>query len=488
MKRGHLLSVRRAAALTLSILLVMVIPAPAIGAKVEATTRIILSGKMDLRPVSQTHLLMVQDETSGLWGVYGTDGQQRIEPLFHQLSYLDYGWFSDTSETGLSVQTADTSAYGDLFSVSFTEAGAASSALNNKALVSPDGTFVSAYEYGMIRLYNDRWAAGWVLTNGTEEDFDYTPDKNKTLYQIRQCDLFSLAGTPRLVASLTRDQFAAAAAHGEYLSIEDRAGAVTLYDADFQPVPLIVAKTSDSVYGIADYALVNRLTGEILLDGFTAVKEINHARGLLFQVTRTDLRGVKQTGLWDPCGQWLIPLSDLTIKTVSTDYAVVTRDSRAGLYSYELGRLVVPCEYDSIASNAQANDPYISYGYACGIRDGIRYYINVNNGTAGSVVPVDKSIKLIGGTAYTAVTRQSFAFTAASGKTWRIKDEKVATTRGDGRLIICRDVLTGLYCVYNMNGVQVLGYKYKNQPVVTDDGYVILNTAKNGYQLIAIDW
>ena len=166
----------------------------------------------------------------------------------------------------------------------------------------------------------------------------------------------------------------------------------------------------------------------------------------------------------------------------------MTRDGRAGLYSYELGRLVVPCEYDSIASNTQANDPYISYGYACGIRDGIRYYINVNNGTAGSMVPVDKSIKLVGGTAYTAVTRQSFAFTAASGKTWRIKDEKVVTTRGDGRLIICRDVLTSLYCVYNMNGVQVLGYKYKNQPIVTDDGYVILNTTKNGYQLIAIDW
>ena len=484
--RLHWLAALLLAASLLTVLL-LTKPAPSSAApKDQAVTTTLLTDKGMILPVNQTRYLMVQDAGSKLWGVYDTSGNQLIEERFQRLSYLNFGCFSDNTvpepaPTKRPRRGQATPAPKPILA----------DTLNTLALVSADGKFVSEYQYGVIQVLNANWALGWVLADGTEEDYDYTPDRNLNLYQVNRCDVFYLGENARQVGSLTRAQYKKAEAHEKYLTVQDREDAVTLYDKDFNVLPFALRSTSEGAWGQVDFTLGNRVTHEMILDGCSAVREYNLQRGPIYQVTRTLLDGSQLTGLIDLNGHWLLPMGgELTIKRVDNDYAVVARDDKVGLYSFELERLVIPCEYDSIPTNGQAVDPYQYYGYLCAVRDETRYFISLETGEIVRELPtkLDRKTRLIGGTSYYQLTGLSAEITSLSGKTWRTRDTQILSTRCDGRLLICRAKMSGLYGIYNMNGLTVLDFKYKNLPVVTDDGMVILNTVKNGYQLIRVEW
>ncbi len=428
----------------------------------DISIRYILQGMEDIKPVNQTHYLVVQSPDSHLWGAFDTSGRQLIDFRFENLAYGGYGCFITSNSTD---------------------------PLDNwRALVSRDGSFVSEARYGLFKFYNYKWAAGWVVSAAKKTDYDYTPDKKK-YYYIDRCDLFYLGDTPRLAGSLSREEFVQAAVHGDYLSVEDRTGNITVYDRDFQPAELQVSSVSDAVYGLRNYTLIDRVTGEALMDGLTGVKEINNGRGLIFQVTQTGFNGAKKTGICTADGEWLMPLSGYGVKTVSRDYAVVTQNKLQGLYSFDRGRLILPCEYSSISTSSQTVDPYVFNGCACGVKDGMKCFVNIETGeTVISVPDKSKSISIAGATVYRQTSKNHYEVISPSGKTWRFQDKKMGTTRGDGRLLVIRDVIYNLKGVYNMNGKVVLDIKYRTAPLITDDGYVILRTQREGVHLLEITW
>ena len=452
----------RAAWAARALALVLLLAAWAPSARGEAEIRYVLQGMGMLAPVNNTHYLLAQSAGNKRWGVVDTDGAQLTDFAFEHLSYNAFTCFQDSLDED--------------------------PLMNWKALVCTQGGFVSEYRYGVIRPYSAEWAVGWVVSEGLEDAFDYTPDK-KHFYNINRCDVFYLKDSPRLVASLSREQFRQAAAHGDYLSVEDRAGSVTVYDRDFQPTGLKVQTVSTPVYGVFNYALMNKVTTEIILDGCTEAKAYTTPRGTLFQVARVDFSGVKRVGICDMRGEWLLPLGDYGIQAVGADYAVITKDGLQGLYSYALGKPVVPCRYQSILTNKQGTDPYNFYGYVCGVNDSQRDFFRADTGEPVSSIAFDsKTMKAFGGTFYWPLKQTRYQFRAADGVEWTIQDRRILPSRGDGRLIVLRGITDGNYGIMTMHGDVALAFWYRNQPVITDDGKVILNTLNNGYCLAELIW
>ncbi len=461
----------RAALLALTALLLIAVLASAAAAEEapeeaaaekKLETRYLLQGMESIVPVEHTPYLMVQSLVNHLWGIYLTDGEMLLQEQFDNLTYLGYGCF----ETG---------PYPDPL-------------WNWKGLVTADGSIISHYSYGVIQVYNEYWAAGLIVDEGTEEEHDLSNGEGE-YYRIDWCDVFWLGDSPRLAAQLSREEFRQAAAHGRYLSVEDRAGGITVYDSDFQPVTGFTPESlTDSVYGVFNFALVDRASGGIILDGVTAGKEISNLRRTLFQVTRVNYKGAKQVGICDLNGEWLMPPGSYSVDSVSDDYAVVTQSKRKGLYSFKEKRLILPCEYTSIVSSKLSADPYVWNGYACGVKDGERNYVDVRTGeTVRTLKYSSKTMTSLGGTVCQKVVTDLYLITPVTGEVWYLQNGQIPAQRGDGRLIVCFALDSWSYGVRTMDGETALPFWYSSMPVITDDGKVVLKTG-NTCSLVDVVW
>ncbi len=426
----------------------------------QIAAQILLDDVGEIRPVNQTRYLLIQQPQSGKWGIWDTSGNPLTECELLSPTYLSYGCFSDKADTG---------------------------ALNCKALAYADSAFLSAHEYGEIRVFNHNWAAGWVLSEAAEDAFDYKASAT-AFYNIERCDVFHLGDEPYLAASLSRDEFDKAAAHGDYLSILDRGGKVTVYDRAFSPVELRAANVADQVYAIVDYAVVNRATGEMILDGYTECREVAMGNRLLLQLARLDYSGKKSSGIVTDDGEWLLEMDDtIAIKSIRDGYALIAKEERQGLYSLTEKRYIVPCLYDSIAASNQALDPYISNGCVCAIRDDVRYYIDARSGETLSVRAANDLLpNAVGTTMFIREARTVYTAVTAAGRSWQVRDQQLYTSRGDGSLIVARSFLNNMYGVYTADGILALDFKYRFKPTITDDGHVVIRKYNGRYSLIEI--
>ena len=85
---------RRVAAL-LAILVLFGMAVPSRAEAPDITIQVILDGMGEMRPIPRTPYLLVRSTENGLWGVYDTSGERRMEDLMHDPSYVGYGCFSD---------------------------------------------------------------------------------------------------------------------------------------------------------------------------------------------------------------------------------------------------------------------------------------------------------------------------------------------------------------------------------------------------------
>ena len=97
-------------------------------------------------------------------------------------------------------------------------------------------------------------------------------------------------------------------------------------------------------------------------------------------------------------------------------------------------------------------------------------------------------MKALGGTLYRSIAPDTYRFWAADGKEWITQDYRIIASRGDGRLIVLQQIESGAYGVMTMDGEVALNFWYRNTPVITDDGKVILNTQNNGACLAELTW
>ena len=447
----------------------------------EVTARELLTEMGELIPVQKTPYLLAKERKGTQWGVYNTDGEELIPYSYVSLNYLSCNCF-DATNTVPGKRNASVPPTLEEF--------------NSHALVTADGTQVSDFQYAIVQAFTPYWACGLVLEEGTENNYDYV-SADSFYYLIRRCDLFYLGdhallgkkGTEELppCLSLTRDQFKDAKGHGKYLYVQDRQDQFTVYDSEFHQMDIEIKKLDEAMYTIKNWAVIDRGTSEILLDGYSAVQEVTTDAGLLLKVTRLDYSGKKWNGVFSLEGEELMPLIQAEIAAVTPDYAVLTANKKQGLYSFRENKQLIPCEYDKVIATDTSLDPYVLHGYSFVENQGKRYYLRIADGTAYETASLSKKWTKVGA-AYVLNdgSQTRFSIWPPDQIERYVDDAKLVKgqNRGSGYLL---SVTSEFYknMVVTWDGDRVLKF-YSNVFTITDDDKVIVETLNDGYKLFEI--
>ena len=467
----------------ISILLLVLISAVVffpVHAEDSMTVREVLTGMGELVPVQKTPYLLAKEKDGTKWGVYNTDGEELIPFAYASIAYLSSNCF-EAWRYAPAKQTA--------------AKPAPLEQINSHALVTADGTQVSYFLYGAAKAFSTYWACGWVLEEGSEEDYDYSIDS--VFYRIQRCDIYYLGdhallgkkGTERInpCLSLTREEFEDAKGHGKYLYVQDRQNSIKVYDCNFQELNVEVKKLEDPMYVIKNWAVIPRGTSEIFIDGFSAVEEVPTEAGLLLKVTRLDYSGNKWNSVFNLDGEQLMPLIRETISKVTQDYAVLTSDKLLGLYSLRENKVLVPCAFDKIIACETSLDPYLLHGYVCVQKEGTSYFLHVEDGKLFEVPSLNRKWKKTGAAYYLNDTANfRYRVLAPDQTECEIHNAKILKdqNRGSGYLLAFTSEIYG-NMVANWYGKLLVKFNFYSL-IITDDDKIIAPTGNNGYKLLEI--
>ena len=213
-----------------------------------------------------------------------------------------------------------------------------------RGVLSANGDVIVPFTYQVVEIINDRWAAGMVLEDAAEEDYDYYDFVNngngteKVYYKISQADLY-YAGSEKAepVAELTRTQCQNQNCQflNDYINLADESGVVTTYDGTFTPL-----RTADSLDDFGEYD-----------EDTTAADNISAATGWV---------------VWSFRG----------------NYAKISADGKCGLID-RYGNQIIPVDFEEIGINYR-NDLYLTKGYASVSIDGNFAYVTEGGTVTGS--------------------------------------------------------------------------------------------------------
>ena len=448
-------------AAVLALALALALSAPSALAEPEYGLQMVIGDKYAIKTVANTDYLLVQHAKGGNWRVMNTEGEKLSASDYPGLQYLKYNC--------LQAAKAD---------INTAKALAEARISNALALVSVNGSQLTDYTYGYFEVYNHYWAGCYIISKGTKEDRDLKLTKTE-FYKIIRCDLIYLGGqcindgdreaTAVQIASLQRDEIASAQAHGKYLSVKDRQGHVTVYGPEGIMEAASVSKIDEAIYALRRYCLVNKATGEILGRGYSSVKEAYTKRGMLLIVGKTDYSGVKTYALIDLDGNVLMPASTAVPEAVTADYVLLKNNKLFGLYSINDGKMLLPCEYESIVKNSKSLDPYVSRGFITAKKDGQFCFISADTGEIVRSFAPRKGWGFTG-LLYYKQSKSTVDFFSPFDGVHSGFVGKVTSTRGSGYLLSVKTDYKNI--LYNWQGEMITrGNRYGY--TVTDDDHVI---------------
>lgn len=509
--------------LMLCAMLTGIIQPAAADASAPTKVKRILSQMGSLAQIPETNFLLAQSSKNNKWGVYDTDANIVLPLEYEDVAYLSYGFFSVGSMPKKEYEEKDAVPPEDL---------------NTHALMTLDGTILCDYLYGAFKALSPNWVAAWVLEEGTKADNDYKYDKTH-FFRIQRCDIFyydaaapaiaseepaaeapaavedegSIASADEeaipvpeeetspeteeeslpaeeakpahMVLSLTRDEYKDAVAHEQFLSIQNRENAITMYNSlgealEFQPKNL-----KSGIYGIKNWMLVNLITGEMLMDGCSEVSEAQVSDGLFLIATRTDFQGIKWNSLITTKGEVIMPMWNVAVSNVSREYAVLTSNTtgKKGLFSCLEKRLILPIAFDEIFEDKNATDRYISNGCAYVSKDEEKYLYNIDTKELLPIVETETELQRCGATFYTTVKSNKLTTTQLYAPDGSTKSLYCSIEKSSGTgYILCAN-FSGSYTVINWYGKDLLPQKYSKKITVTSDDRFIIQTKKSGYEL-----
>ena len=416
----------------------------------------VLSFMPKLTVVAGTNYIISTEKSTHYQSVLNTAGDKLATFPFTSLSYSNYNFFTAWSEDGI----------------------------NTRALVHLNGAQVTEPTYGAFTVYNKNWVLAYVLNPADEETSTYK--RGKEFFTIDHYDLYYVeddAASTTPIGTLQPDAFKSAAVHGDFIAIMNQADQVALYDKTFQLLDYPMEKTSTPVYGVSEYAIVNRVTGEMVADGYTAVSERPVNVGLWLITTRFDFRGKKLYSVIDLQGNELMSPTEYVIGTMTNHYAVVSgEDKLKGLYSIDEGRLIVPCEFFNIMIGKVSTDNYVHHGYVA-VEDGdLRGYYDVAAGRLSCEIKYNRTeVTTVGCSTFWKVEDGLYMLAAADGVETEVHvDEILANNRGDGYWLVAKR--DGLFGVIDWHGNEVLPFEHNKAITITDDSQAIIRTS-TGMQL-----
>ncbi|MBQ1312864.1 MAG: DUF1002 domain-containing protein [Blautia sp.] len=203
-------------------------------------------------------------------------------------------------------------------------------------VLNTDGTILVPFQYDVVEVLGNLWAAGIYLVEGTSDDYDYY-GYGGGKYQIGTVDLYYFGNDKSApVSSLTREQYGEGYAVGDYLNVRDRNGTVVTYDPDFQ-----IIQYPDSLYD-SSYDEAHRAAEEL---------------------------SSRMNG---------------SVSRFEGNYAKIYRDGKYGVVD-RYGNIIIPTEFDSIYST---DGSIITGGYTLAKKDGNSVFV-VQGGTVTAQYAVD---------------------------------------------------------------------------------------------------
>ena len=433
-------------------LLAALLSAPLAGLGEEAfSLETLLQYRAGIASVNGTGYVMVTDKHSSLKAYFTTDGVQASPYMYSNLSYLSYG-----------------------FCVGFNEAGD-----NTRGLATLNGVRLTEEKYGHFIAYSSRWAVGYVLSPATEEAYGFK--RGNEFFDVEQVDVLYIPdpdAPAQVVASLSGDAFATAAAHGDYLAVQNGEGAVTLYDSAFQPLDYPMTDPKAAIYGVVDYEVINKATGQLLMDGFVEAKEVTMGGELCLICTRYNFKGEKVSGILDTEGNEILPVEYYN-PTVAGNYLIMSDNTGKlkGLFSLAEKKFLVPCEYNNIMAGRVSTDNYVHNGYVAVENGDLRGYVDVRTGALSCEVKYDrKAVTTIGCSTFWKVEDGVYMLAAADGVETEVHVDSIeANTRGDGHYLVAKK--DGWFGLIDWHGNVLLPFEHKWQIVITDDSKAIIRTS-----------
>ena len=412
----------------------------------EVSVEPVLQFMPSIKAVAGTGYVIIQSKTNSAFGLFTTDGEELIPCKYRGFTYHGYNFFSSSPDP---------------------------ENLNTRILFRADGTQISDGQYGYFKAYSNRWVAGYVLSEATKKQYDIKISKK--YYNIDHTDLFFVPDQVTgncLAASREGHFFAKAQAHGDYISVADAEGAVTVYNGTFKPMPVEAKEIKTSVYRVKDYQVKDMATGRVVADKFTAVKEKPLTSGLRLIVTRYSWDGTKISGVIDPEGNEYAPV-ELYINDMTDQYILLsTPEKKAGLYSMDEARIIVPCEFEKLFAGKNTTQPYVFNDYVLVQRDGLMCFYDVKNQRISCETEYNaKEVSQIGCVLY-VTTEDGILLIAADGAKTKLNVDAIAETHGDGYLLVAEK--DGLFGVIDWHGNEVLPFCHKTAPVISADSKVLI--------------
>ena len=203
-----------------------------------------------------------------------------------------------------------------------------------KGLLETDGSIAVPFDYPVVEILGEKWAAGITLAEGTEADYDYS-DYSGGYYVIDHVDVYYRGADGETVAgSLGRDQYYEGRGRGDYLNVQDRTGSVSTCDTG-----LNVLRTAEGLSDFGEY------------DEDARLKELIE----------------EKTGGY--CGMFL------------GSYAKLYGSDNGKGVTDRYGNIIIPTQFDDIL---MGRDSYDGYGYFGASRDGKFVYVTQGGSVTGA--------------------------------------------------------------------------------------------------------
>lgn len=251
--------------------------------------------------------------------------------------------------------------------------------LTESGLLNPKCELVVPAEYADAEGFSEKWAAGFILTESTKEDYDYqsyglfVDDSNRQYYMIERVDLCYSA---QKVGTFTRGEWASAMAYGDYLFVTDRSGHWAWYSKD--GVRSESADFSEFYYDNDRKAVIHSATGRVAFAPECELTE-DEIKANVWVTTQYDY----PNRLLDLKGNELADFSAYSYVTPMTHADLIqTSLDQDNDYKYtrgiadRTGKELVPCLYESLYEDRRA----ISAGYCRAVRDGKEGFVSLADG------------------------------------------------------------------------------------------------------------
>lgn len=400
----------------------------------------VFEGARGLDYVDESEFIIVEDANTRLEGVINTAGEWIIPCEYGAISGKAYGCFEVINENGLSTS----------------------------ALFNSKGEKVTDFQYTTFEPISPKYCAAVTLeaepTDGELADYNVW---GMGKYLVDTYDIYNMETATKL-GTFTREEYANAKAHGDYLWVEDRKDNITVYDATLTKVD-VAADSLYTAYACQDSALVCLSDGKTILENCNSVSEDNDTETLRVWCDS----GV---GVCDYNGAVLVPAEYDNVGMVRGNYVPVQKNGLYGLYDIAAGKQVVPCEYDDIPYTfAGGYTRYECNGYVLVKKADKLGFVDLNGNVTCEPKYAESAVTLHGCALSAADIDGSINLIAADGTVTKLDGvtelDKYSGGMGD-LLIALKGDKAG---VIDMHGAEVLPFEYaKYDLTVTDSGNALI--------------